>query len=319
MNTKIYLLAIAILFCVSCKGKKTADIAEIEPMPSAQDSEQDSSEVKLVKVDENYHLNIRYNQRINGYQVNVSFTPRFLDYNFDNIIHGDANIEFVSKTGTKYNVKQGNFFSLVDNFYEVLKTVKKDSGDSGYYGEFEYLPEIPDGKVFYLDYLPNEVSDNPFTLYDFGVPFFFVDANFDGQKELIINDCYEGGQRGCDVFEIISFTNKKLTARFKAFNHNDKIGGIYDNLDSSTRFDKKRKEIILYLSCGVCCDSYEIYKFNEKGEIYLSAKKEYKEPDNPVEGHCKAITTTYHYQWENEKWVVMNTTVVKSNELVYTF
>jgi hypothetical protein len=32
---------------------------------------------------------------------------------------------------------------------------------------------------------------------------------------------------------------------------------------------KKRKEIILYLSCGVCCDSYETYKFNAKGGIYL--------------------------------------------------
>jgi len=105
-------------------------------------------------------------------------------------LHSGAWFEFMSPKGIRDTMSCDiGIYFYVNNFPELVQLFKDTI-----YHNCRYLPKLPDDKVFYMSY--NEpVIKNNFRLGDFDVPFYFVDVNFDGEKDLLIrssirfNDC----------------------------------------------------------------------------------------------------------------------------------
>ena len=85
-----------------------------------------------------------------------------------------------------------------------------------------------DGAVYHIEYAtkPNSFEESPIDYY---LPFQFYDVDFDGEKELLINDYYQG-QQG-NYYEVFEITNSGLeTKRYPPFNSVDNMMK-FDNLN----------------------------------------------------------------------------------------
>ena len=242
-----------------------------------------------------YKVNIQYKQKINGFNVEISYST-VKDTGGISIAWGDADIKLTSKDGTIYEVSV-DFFKAP---WDEIGYNEKDLWERE-----DFLKEV-DGKTIILDYTPNKVTSNEFGLFDFGVSFFFADIDFDGKKELIFNN---GGsaQRGTNYYRVYQLSNGKVILN-NTFNEQ-----AIDGLDTFVRFNKKKKEVRIRITCGYCCDSYYIYKYDPNKNLYLVRKVDCDSYTNS-DGLCLNEITTYHYQWNNGIMELKDSTIVVKKE-----
>lgn len=182
-------------------------------------------------------LYIQYKKPINGYTVKVAVKA----YLTGTGVHGHADYYFIN----------GNSVGHANEPY------KFNGGDL-------YLATR---RIIILDYKsPSLNYDKPIALGDLGhLPFFFLDVNFDGNKELLFTyrDC---GQRGIDEFGIRKISGKKGITELLNTDYIPGFDKLADGLDwytidAWTEFDFQKKIFISSSSAG--------YSDNEKFYIKI--------------------------------------------------
>ena len=207
MKSRIVLLiaifvSLGIIYAIFNAEKKQINANE-------QPTEQNQVCVKLV-----------YDKPIEGYEVTADWQP----FEVKDCETGYITINFRDiSTGKEFQYINREKFS---SYHTDLITSAE--GFDGY----------KDGDVYHIEYVtkPNPFEESPIDYY---LPFQFYDVDFDGEKELLINN-YEKGQQGngYDVFEI---TDAGLE---------EKSYPPFDSVDNMMKFDNQSKIISCYMHDG---------------------------------------------------------------------
>ncbi len=190
-------------------------------------------------VNEQRYVHITYAQAVNGYQVSVDWMP--LTEYYGSLV-GPAILSF--EQGDKSFTVTNNYFALPLTWIDVIMD---SNGMVSRVLEpgLQLNYRVPPGK-------------EP-ALIAFEEPFFFLDLNFDNKMELI---CALTGQaqRGGRQFEVYDFDDwGNISDASSQITHEEP----YDQLDDFSDLDRKKKEIHLYGSGGMCSNSYETYSLVE--------------------------------------------------------
>jgi hypothetical protein len=198
--------------------------------------------IKNFQNNENDIIRISYNQKINGYEVNVIWKPKSV---VDDIVKGPAILEF--KSNEYEFTLTNNFFSLPLEMVDLVvfegKIIKVNRNNIS------------------LDYLEGDFMENPSYL----VNFLFVDLNFDGGKEILIEKFGEGQKWGTS-YDLYSFDEYGLESNFNQITNDEP----YNQIDSETKLDFINKKLILRYVEGICYDTYKTYSLNDNGEFVLT-------------------------------------------------
>jgi hypothetical protein len=182
-------------------------------------------------------VRIKYNQQVNGYNVEVFFTPEEMIYDK---ITGPATLMFThQKTGKKRQI---------NSLYFAVPSKK--------FPDFEDIESFAQGQTCYLDYgLPEGtdefIADHP--LYYGELPFFFADVNFDGKQELVLTR-FGQGQRGCSNYIVFSITPDG------AFDDLLASQTPFNRLDDFANIDRENRQIVIHNSNGAENSFEEVYK-----------------------------------------------------------
>lgn len=171
---------------------------------------------------DNKRLFIQYNQPVEGYAVTgVCFPLAGYDRDREHEFVGKAILHFESE----------------DNHFDIYNAYFSDS-TLYYVNEQSFV----DGQVLHLDYLPKKADE----YLGYNTPFFFQDVDFDGEKELLVNN-WRCGIRHSNHYEVYKIEKGKarlLTAP------------LFDEMDDSmTRFDSIQQTIRLVEGSAV--EAYE--------------------------------------------------------------
>ena len=186
-----------------------------------------------------------YDKPIDGYEVTADWQP----FEVKGCETGYITINFRDiSTGKEFQYINREKFS---SYHTDLITSAE--GFDGY----------KDGDVYHIEYVtkPNPFEESPIDYY---LPFQFYDVDFDGEKELLINN-YERGQQGngYDVFEITDAGLKEKS--YPPFNF----------VDNMMKFDVQNKIITYYSHDG----SYYSCSLHYQ-KINSILKQELSIPDN---------------------------------------
>ena len=167
----------------------------------------------------------KYNQIINGYEVTGRWMP------------------FEPQSETGYLIM--NFRDTINgNSFQYVNTEKYNSYDIDNITFSKDFEGYRNGDVYYFDYSFPDANDSneDFNNSPIGyrTPFQFLDVNFDGEKELLINDWgrYQGGNHYA-VYQIT--TDGLLLMDYPPFNR----------INNSTEFNAETKQIRLQEFDGV--------------------------------------------------------------------
>lgn len=167
----------------------------------------------------------KYNQIINGYEVTGRWMP------------------FDPHSETGYLIM--NFRDTINgNSFQYVNTEKYNSYDTDNITFSKDFEGYRNGDVYYFDYSFPDANDSneDFNNSPIGyrTPFQFLDVNFDGEKELLINDWgrYQGGNHYA-VYQIT--TDGLLLMDYPPFNR----------INNSTEFNAETKQIRLQEFDGV--------------------------------------------------------------------
>ena len=166
---------------------------------------------ETIEQDNLINVYFKYNQIVNGYEVTARWMPfdknsetGYLVMNFRNTKNGQSFQYFETE---KYNNFDTDNITFSDGF-------------KGYHN----------GDIYYFDYLLSE-SDKGLGYYS---PFQFLDVDFDGEKELLINGwCQSRGGNSYRAFKIKGNTIQLI--EYPPFN----------TLQSDNEFDFRNKSIIV--------------------------------------------------------------------------
>ena len=215
---KNYILILALLI-VGC-GNRQVLHNNINPTDSAWIYTLNKI-VLPVKQDSLINVYFKYNQIVNGYEV----TGRWMPFE----PHSETGCVIMNFRHTT----SGQAFQYVENIHHNfdMDEITFSKGFKGY----------QNGDVYYLDYIanenPDEYKDSPLYYY---APFQFYDVDFDGEQELLINDCdqikggntyraYKVGENDIEQMDYVPF----------------------NTLDNEVTFDKPNKKIRLHYFDGV--------------------------------------------------------------------
>ncbi len=188
-------------------------------------------------------IRVSYNQKVNGYQVNVLWKPKTLRY--DNAI-GPAILEF--SNGEYEFTLTNNYFALPVKLTELRTDENKIVGI--------------DKSQICIDYKEPTIGNETFNSID--VPFLFIDLNFDGNKELVLTK-FKEGQRSGDSYDAYSFNNGELEPDLYQITSQKP----YSEIDFLTKLNGENKELILYSSGGFCIGASQTYSLKD-GQFELT-------------------------------------------------
>ena len=178
-----------------------------------------------VQQDSLLNVYFKYNQIINGYEVTGRWMP------------------FEPQSETGYLIM--NFRDTINgNSFQYVNTEKYNSYDIDNITFSKDFEGYRNGDVYYFDYSFPDANDSneDFNNSPIGyrTPFQFLDVNFDGEKELLINDWgrYQGGNHYA-VYQIT--TDGLLLMDYPPFNR----------INNSTEFNAETKQIRLQEFYGV--------------------------------------------------------------------
>ena len=223
----LILIVIAGIASLSCNGKKK-DQGQIV---------QDNVGLNLSHVD-SYHVCLKYRQKIEGYQVTVDFSPR------TSITHGQCCTELYMGKAILYLSKENSSFSVESEEFSDSSLICYVNSDKEYVPKNDKsidLSKIASGDTIEIDYLPPKDQE----YLSWNSPFYFLDMNFDGKKDLVINNmgCGYYGGNTYDVFSIENGKPRKLTGY--PFEQDDV------KLNSDCDYNPKAKKLLLNIKDGV--------------------------------------------------------------------
>lgn len=180
-------------------------------------------------------VRINYKNPINGYNVSVLWTP---DHVISTYAIGPATLYFKNKKES---------FTITNNAFSLPSESFNFTLEDGY-----SVMAVSPNKIT-LDYQAPYLQNIIF--HEIDKPFFFLDINFDGNKELLITKKREG-QRYYDSFDVYSFdSNGYLQPPLAQITNKEP----YNRFDGATKLDRERKELIFYSSGGWCNYSHKTY------------------------------------------------------------
>lgn len=214
---------------------------------------------------------ISYNQKVNGYKVNViCFLHDCSDVN-------DAILHFQSDTS--------EFYIYNPAYYEY--------GIWGKYGE-KMTPK--DGDTIYVNYTPKESSEYA---EDYGylasheIPFFFQDVDFDGIDELLITN-WQCGSRGTSVYDVYK-ANQYYGYRLGIIKLTD--APFYKMENGQTEFDPKEETIKLHLT--ISGFEYAIHTYQKVKQERI----EYTEPEDFYKFELIKVDSYKEHYGGNEDYI----------------
>lgn len=183
-------------------------------------------------------LQIKYNNRINGYKVTVKWYPQIAHCKGSMVGRGE--MLFTHTSGAQFEVIHNEFY-LID-----LIPYNERNGE----------PILPTEREFAIDY--SHYVDTANTIKT-DLPFIFYDTNFNGKDELVlIHPCC--AQRFRDHLSVYAINNDHTLAN-PAHQITDKPP--YLSFDSGTKFNKQEKTVIIDLSGGAASYERRIFKYNK--------------------------------------------------------
>lgn len=205
-------------------------------------------------------VHISFTQPIEGYEVNVLWTPK---------------TEYQTITGPAIISFKGNDtdFSVSTNHFGLRPNPVKLKVEDG------IVVEVLQNKIE-LEYKAPTLTDG--FLSNIKAPFLFTDLNFDNKKELLITKPYQG-QRGVDAFDVFSFSHGDLASDMYQITKD----APYAQLDELVKIDRAAKELIVFGSGGMCYNTSETYSLIRDK---LSLTKIVKEDRNDEAGTCTKYT-----------------------------
>lgn len=208
---------------------------------------------------------IKFNQKINGFDVKIKVCPFECK---DSMLKGKAEIAFLQND------------TLIMSFYNPYFKLENLN-----------IEEISSGKVYVADYkYPDLDYNQPISMDKFKhLPFFFLDVNFDGEQELILNYSEQGqhGQSSFVAFGLLYESPEKGALSYKFLY--DCVNGLqpYSELDCLTMINYPQQEIETYwyntYDGNLRRDVRRVYKVNN-GEIQLDKIEFYNSPNYIYEG-----------------------------------
>lgn len=232
-----------------------------------------------------------YDEPIEGYVVTADWQPfKAMDCETGLITINFRNIS----TGKEFQYVNNEKFS---SYHTDLITFAEGFG--GY----------KNGDTYTIQYIskPSHFEESQIDYY---LPFQFYDVDFDGEKELLISDYYQG-QQG-NYYEVFEITDSGLEAKtYPPFN----------DIDNMTMFDSQNKIITSYTHSGIFSSSSTYFQ-----KIDNSAKQDIIIPDNfdeILKQHLIDITPetssdfhiigaeitinekTYNLKINNDKWEII--------------
>lgn len=277
MKSRLFLLiaifvSLGIIYALLNSEKKQTNSNE-------QPTEQNQVCVKLV-----------YDKPIEGYEVTADWQPfEVKDYETGYIT---INFRDIS-TGKEFQYINREKFS---SYHTDLITSAE--GFDGY----------KDGDVYHIKYVtkPNPYKESPIDYY---LPFQFYDIDFDGERELLINDYYQG-QQG-NNYEVFEIADSGLVAKKYA---------PFNSVDNMMTFDSQNKIITFYTHSGAyfsCSMCFQKITTSTKQQIIIPNDFDEKlrqrlselAPDAPSDFHIIAADITvnedkYLLKVDNGKWIL---------------
>ncbi|MDR2586084.1 MAG: hypothetical protein LBC84_07710 [Prevotellaceae bacterium] len=274
MKISFYLLSI-VLFCISCGGNTNA------PAGSITQIDQDTTKIKTpegIRMDsllqiawatgepieiivdkplvpqktDKGNLTIIYNQSIEGYRIKVICSINELLTH--DAVH--AMMEFKNeRTGAKFCILNAEFYTAKEPYNSICEKLRDN--DSKY-----------KGTTVYLDYDYSIEVNSDYLLSSRDILFGFLDVDFDGEKELLINRWW-AGQRETnqyDIYKIKENTALQLTTP------------PFDRIDDFCTIDPKDKTIRVHYTGGASIWSDEYYRRLPSGKFELYRVEEYVFP-----------------------------------------
>jgi hypothetical protein len=213
------------------------------------------------------NITVKYTNAIHGMKVEAKWEP-IGSYGRSHM--GEAIIKFT-------NIESGKSFSIYNSSFGINTDKVKDLNI--FWPEMEdnggvYADKLKfDRGTIHLEYEEPELKYNSDVLkrfYDFDVPFFFHDIDFDGNEELIVV-LRSAGQRHSDIFKVYALKDGSLV------DEREQMTDIapYIEIDGLSTIDIKNKTINIHSSSGACDNSCKLYKFyapknaTEKGKYIL--------------------------------------------------
>lgn len=211
---------------------------------------------------------ISYNQKVNGYKVNVMWFPFDIQY----IDQSPAILHFQNDTS--------GFYIYNPSFLEtgVYEKFKKNS--------------LKDGDTIYVNYTPKESSEYAEDfgyLADNNIPFFFQDVDFDGEDELLITN-WQCGSKGSSTYDVYK-VNQYYEYRLDMIKLTD--APFYKMENGQTEFNPKEKTIKLHLNFNAY--EYAIHTYKQVRQ----EKIEWKEPE--VCYKFELVRVDIHNQYTDSK------------------
>ncbi|MBL7472059.1 hypothetical protein [Robertkochia sediminum] len=202
---------------------------------------------------EDEYIKITYNQKVNGYDVRVTWKPEMMG--LDEVI-GPAILEF-KKSDAEFTITN-NYFSL------PMEAVDLNIDQGGVVG-------INKNNIS-LDYHDPGFKDGGFDAID--VPFVFVDLDFDGNEELVVTKTNQG-QRYVNAYSVYSVEDGGLApAQYQLTDQKP-----FSELDAMAELNREKKEITLIGSGGYCFVTFETYSLIN-GAYALTKIVEMERDDN---------------------------------------
>lgn len=211
---------------------------------------------------------ISYNQKVNGYKVNVMWFPFDIQY----IDQSPAILHFQNDIS--------GFYIYNPSFLEtgVYEKFKKNS--------------LKDGDTIYVNYTPKESSEYAEDfgyLADNNIPFFFQDVDFDGEDELLITN-WQCGSKGSSTYDVYK-VNQYYEYRLDMIKLTD--APFYKMENGQTEFNPKEKTIKLHLNFNAY--EYAIHTYKQVRQ----EKIEWKEPE--VCYKFELVRVDIHNQYTDSK------------------
>lgn len=199
---------------------------------------------------------IKYKQPVNGYTVKVLWMP------------------YTDENG--YTAETGNailYFENEDNHFYIQTKCYRDTAVYSH-------THLEDDDVLFWNYTPKKKGE---ILSQYS-PFFFSDVNFDGEKELLIND-YNGGSRGSNSYEVY-----KIHPYYADIIKEAPFANLENDM---TDFDSANKTITCH---------YSLSSFESTTHIYKQVKQEKIEWTEPEDSYkFELVRVDIHNQYTDSK------------------
>jgi hypothetical protein len=204
-------------------------------------------------------ITLKYKDTINGLEVKVFWKPNKIQNSY---VIGPAIIEFRNvHNETSSTVVNNNFGISRDKLADLIKTKPIQGGSE------RYNIRSADAKPIFLEYEKFKPKSTQISFHDApDEPFFFYDLDFDGSKELLVAEIFQG-QRWCNKLKAYKLDEDQdyfvLEDDFLQITYDEP----YIDLDENSIICPLSKTLIIYKSGGVGNSEWRIYKYKPNNQF----------------------------------------------------